>query len=81
MDVLWYEKLFIQLAYHRNRYGRNSGLRSDKETDAAGQGSAGRPAFRPNRAGYVICRRAVYAANHVRFSWNTINGLAGGAKE
>jgi len=55
---LWYEKLSINWLIHRNRYGRNGGLRSDKEADAAGQGSAGR--FTRDQVGtrFAVCRRA-----------------------
>src|SRR6266404_5313821 len=74
---LRYEKVFITLVYRRGRSGGNGGLRPGKETGGAGQGGGGRFAFRSSRAGYAVCRRAVHAANHVRFSRRRINGLAG----
>src|SRR5438093_3563184 len=80
LSFLRYEKVLIIFVYRRGRSGRNSRLRPGKETGGAGQGGAGRFAFQSSRAGYAVCRRAVHAANHVRFSRCRINGLAGGTE-
>src|SRR6266513_1043421 len=60
-----YEKGVIKLGNRRGRSGWNGWLRADKEAGGAGEGGAGRCAFRSSRLGIAVCRRAVHAADHV----------------
>src|SRR5437763_3926628 len=71
-----YEKAVIELGNRRGRSGWNGWLRADKEAGDAGEGGASRCAFRSSRLGLALSRRAVHAANYVRFSRLRVDGLS-----
>src|SRR5947208_12562348 len=71
-----YEKAVIELGNRRGRSGWNGWLRADKEAGDAGEGGTRRCAFRSSRLGLALSRRAVHAANYVRFSRLRVDGLA-----
>src|SRR6266702_7142881 len=71
-----YEKAVIELGDRRGRSGWNGWLRADKKAGGAGEGGTRRLTFRPSRLGLALSRRAVHAANYVRFSRLRVDGLA-----